>query len=447
MTEITDNTLKKIETNISIEDIISNKKITKNEKTFSFSTNNIIDNKESLLQTNILINSLKEFHKEEKKILSRKKYIISFKELIDLLLEAVSVQKKIDSMIYISKSNKFIIQKINQSFINDFSNKIIYLDKVDGKGNIDIKIEKKFIKNKGSNNLKLQIQKLFNNSQIFVSPNNMKNNTNPIFEKIYKDVFVSGNNNNTLNGSNKRNIKSNKTNEMLKSNNFFNNQRNKSVKLIKSKNNVSPPNYDTDKKSAYKIKKLRNSIITNNICNNISGNNSNLNINNNFNILNDKNIKNKYKNNTRTSIDKKNSKNKSALRKSNTLKNLKIKKVKENVKSSDIFWACKNIDMIKKSGNKKTLSKASFNYDLIDSNSFLQKSLKNVGLKEIYNGSNIKEFFGDDDLKFYKGIKKVIVSNAHKPFNLAKKLLLSGQKYIDDFKEMNETSKNKKKNI
>lgn len=447
MTEITDNTRNKIETNISIEDIISNKKITKNEKTFSFSTNNIIDNKESLLQTNILINSLKVFHKEEKKNLSRKKFIISFKELIDLLLDAVSVQKKIDSMIYISKSNKFIIQKINQTFINDFSKKISYFDKVDGKGNMDIKIEKKFT-NKSSNNLKLQIKKLFNNSQIFVSPNNMKNNTNPIFEKIYKDVFVSGNNNNTLNGSNKRNIKSNKTNEMLKSNNnFFNNPRNKSVKLIKSKNNVSPPNYDTDQKSAYKNKKLRNSIITNNICNNISGNNSNLNINNNFNILNDKNIKNKYKNNTRSSIDKKNPKNKSVLKKSNTLKNLKIKKVKENVKSSDIFWACKNIDMIKKSGNKKALSKASLNYDLIDSNSFLQKSLKNVGLKEIYNGSNIKEFFGDDDLKFYKGIKKVIVSNAHKPFNLAKKLLLSGQKYIDDFKEMNETSKNKKKNI
>jgi len=279
-----------------------------------------------------------------------------------------------------------------------------------------------------------------------VSPIHGKNNTNPVFEKIYKDVFVVGNNN-TLNGSNKRNIKANKKNELLKSKNMYNNQRNKSVKLIKSKNSVSPPNCDNDQKSTYKNKKLNNSIITNNICNNISCNNSNINLNNNYNFSNDKNIKNKHKNNTRSSIDKKNPKNKSVLKKSNTLKNIKIKKVKDNVKSSDIFWACKNIDMIKKSGNKKTLSKVNFNYDLIDSISFLQKSLKNVGLKEIYNGSNIKEFFGDDDLKFYGGIKKVIVSNAHKPFNLAKKLLLSGQKYIDDFKEMNETSKNKKKNF
>ena len=446
MTEITDNNRKKIETNISIEDVISNKKIGKNEKTFSFSTKNIIDSKESILQTNILINSLKEFHTEEKKILLRKKFIISFKELIDLLIEAISAQKKIDNMIYVNKSNKFIVQKINQTYMNDFGNKIFSFDKVDGEGNMDTKQEKKFIRNKSTNNLKLQIKKLFNNSQIFVSPIHGKNNTNPAFEKIYRDVFFVANNN-TLNGSNKRNIKANKKNELLKSKNIYNNQRNKSVKLIKSKNSVSPSNCDIDQKSNYKNKNLSNSIITNNICNNISYNNSNININSNFNFSNDKNIKNKHKKNTRSSIDKKIPKNKSVLKKSNTLKSIKIKKVKDNVKSSDIFWACKNIDMIKKSGNKKILSKTKFNYDLIDSNSFLQKSLKNVGMKEIYNGSNIKEFFGDDDLKFYRGIKKIIVSNAHKPFNLAKKLLLSGQKYIDDFKEMNETSKNKKKNL
>ena len=446
MTEIIDNSRKKKETNISIEDVISNKKISKNEKTFSFSTNNIIDNKESILQTNILINSLKEFHMEEKKIISRKKFVISFKELIDLLIGAISVQKKIDNMIYVNKNNKFIVQKINQTYMNDFGNKIFSFDKVDGEGNMDSKQAKIFTINKSSKNLKLKIKKLFNNSQIFVSPTHGKNNTNPVFEKIYKDIFVVGNNN-TLNGSNKRNIKANKKNELLKSKNIYNNQKNKSVKLIKSKKSVSPPICDIDQKSINKNKKkkLNNSIITNNICNNISYNNSNTNLNSKFNFSNDKNIKNKHKNNTRSSIDKKNPKNKSVLKKSNTIKNIKIKKVKDSVKSSDIFWACKNIDMIKKSANKKTLSKANFNYDLIDSNSFLQKSLKNVGLKEIYNGSNIKEFFGDDDLKFYRGIKKVIVSNAHKPFNLAKKLLLSGQKYIDDFKEMNETSKNKKK--
>ena len=437
MTEIIDNSRKKKETNISIEDVISNKKISKNEKTFSFSTNNIIDNKESILQTNILINSLKEFHMEEKKIISRKKFVISFKELIDLLIGAISVQKKIDNMIYVNKSNKFIVQKINQTYMNDFGNKIFSFDKVDGEGNMDSKQAKIFTINKSSKNLKLKIKKLFNNSQIFVSPTHGKNNTNPVFEKIYKDIFVVGNNN-TLNGSNKRNIKANKKNELLKSKNIYNNQKNKSVKLIKNKKSVSPPICDIDQKSINKNKKkkLNNSIITNNICNNISYNNSNTNLNSKFNFSNDKNIKNKHKNNTRSSL---------VLKKSNTIKNIKIKKVKDSVKSSDIFWACKNIDMIKKSANKKTLSKANFNYDLIDSNSFLQKSLKNVGLKEIYNGSNIKEFFGDDDMKFYRGIKKVIVSNAHKPFNLAKKLLLSGQKYIDDFKEMNETSKNKKK--
>lgn len=447
MTEIIDNNRKKIEPNISIEDIISNKKIQKKEKIFTFSTNNIIDNKESILQTNILINSLKEFHSQEKKNLLKSKFIISFKELIDLLIEVISAQKKIDCMIYVNKSNKFILQKINQTYMSDFGNKIFSFDKVDGKGNIDTKQEKKYIKNKSTNNLNIQIKKLFNNSQIFVSPAHGKNNTNPVFEKIYKDVFVIGNRY-TLNGSNKRNIKANKKNELLKNKNIYNNQRNKSVKLIKNKSSVSPPNFEMDQKSTNKSKKLSNSIIANNLCNNnINYNTSNNNINNNFNFSNDKAVNSNHKNNTRSSLNKKNPKNKTILKKSNTLKSLKIKKVKDNVKSSDIFWACKNIDMIKKSGNKKILSKVNFNYDLIDSNSFLHKSLKNVGLKEIYNGTNIKEFLGDDDLKFYRGIKKVIVSNAHKPFNLAKKLLLSGQKYIDDFKEMNETSKNKKKNV
>ena len=229
MTEITDNNRKKIETNISIEDVISNKKIGKNEKTFSFSTKNLIDSKESILQTNILINSLKEFHIEEKKILFRKKFIISFKELIDLLIEAISAQKKIDNMIYVSKSNKFIVQKINQTYMNDFGNKIFSIDKVDGEGNINSKQEKKFIKNKSSNNLKLQIKKLFNNSQIFVSPTQGKNNNNPVFEKIYRDMFVFANNN-TLNGSNKRNINANKKNELLKSKNIYYNKRNKKQK-------------------------------------------------------------------------------------------------------------------------------------------------------------------------------------------------------------------------
>jgi hypothetical protein len=83
--------------------------------------------------------------------------------------------------------------------------------------------------------------------------------------------------------------------------------------------------------------------------------------------------------------------------------------------------------------------------DLNGSESFLKKSLRDIGLKDSYN-ITFTDIAGFEELKFNKCIKKIIVSNTHKPSNLANQLLLSGQKFIDDFKEINENTKKKSMN-
>ena len=120
------------------------------------------------------------------------------------------------------------------------------------------------------------------------------------------------------------------------------------------------------------------------------------------------------------------------------------KKDKKNLKCSDIYMACENISKIKNSGNVKSLQKNNSNnyyqyneYD--DKDSILKKSLKNlaVGIQDICNNSN--EIIGYEEINLKgSGIKKIIVSNTHKPSQFTNKLLISGQKFIDDFKELRE---------
>ena len=123
--------------------------------------------------------------------------------------------------------------------------------------------------------------------------------------------------------------------------------------------------------------------------------------------------------------------------------------MKSKLKCSDIFLACENINKIKNSGTIKSLQKNNIQYqfnEYDDKNSILKKSLKNlaVGIKDICNNSN--DFIGYEEINLKgSGIKKIIVSNTHKPSNFTNKLLISGQKYINDFKQMDRTEK--KRNI
>ena len=443
---------KEIESELFIDNIMLNKN--KNP----FSNKNINNNK--VIKSNILLNTLQEFIEryevDERKIISKKKFIISFQELIYLIRESIIAQQKIDTLIYNDNNdnnkkilNNIIIQKAKQKYINDLSYNIFSFDKIDMDYNFTIK---KKTKNKTNNSPNMNYKNKKNNNSQSV-PDGIKNEINTIFENIYKEVFINGNN--TVNNSkvNQRNNKSQKINNLFKNTNKSNgNVNNKSAILKRNISSFNDQRILKDKKE----KKINNDMIANNISNNNSNSNS---IN-----YNSTNFIKSYINNSSTqslkNINKYSSKerygsqhtNSSAIKlkkikTSNDLFSENIKKGKKELKCSDIFLACETLHNIRNSSNKKILSKSSnINMrDLNGSESFLKKSLRDIGLKDSYN-ITFTDIAGFEELKFNKCIKKIIVSNTHKPSNLANQLLLSGQKFIEDFKEINENKKKKSMN-
>ena len=128
------------------------------------------------------------------------------------------------------------------------------------------------------------------------------------------------------------------------------------------------------------------------------------------------------------------------------------KKDKNKLKCSDIYLACENISKIKSIGNMKTLRRKQnqnhfqFN-EFDDKDSILKKSLKNIakGIKDICNNSN--EIIGYEEINLRgSGIKKIIVSNTHKPSNFTNQLLISGKKCINEFKELKQEEVKRKIN-
>ena len=448
---------KKIESEICLDEIMINQNyFSKNHPSKNPSNNNNLINNNcnnNIIQTNILLNSIQDFfnryEKDDRKILSNKKFIISFQELISLIKDAIIAQQQIDDKIYNNNNNNksnLNIQRISQKYINDLSYNIFSFDKIDLTYDLNVKKKKKYYSNISPNIMKFQnnskIKKTDNSQSI--SPNNIKKEINSIFENIYKEVFLNGNN--SLDNLNEKNIKMKKKHKSKTKNIIY--ERNKSA--IISKKNISPLRYHKISKNKNENNRLNKTIITNNISNSISYNNNNININNNYNSH--------YKNNNSYSADKikilksetnkKKKLNNSKIFNNNKNKNKKCNK--NELKCSDIFIACENINMIKNSGNKKLLSKSTnlFSNNLNNMNNnenFLKKSLKSIGFSDIYNNNNYSDIIRYEELNLNNGVKKIIVSNTHKPSNLANKLLISGHKYIEDFKEMNQGSK--KKNI
>ena len=407
---------KEIETELSIDGIKLNRKQHPNNYNLkSPSNHNIINNKDNFLQRdiNILLNSLKEFFSryisDERKIFLRKKIIVSFQELSSLLSEAILIQQKIDKLIYANNVTELNIQKITQDYINDLSYNIFSFERINIDEISDIKRKKIFRPNISQFNFATKKKKPLNNSQLIISPKKkFKNNGNQIFEKVYQEVFL--NSNNSQNGSKIKNEEAKKY-DIISSKNIYPKERNRSAifgkcNFMKSKNMKSMQNIR-------KNKALNNPIINNNI------NNNNININNNFNSQ-DKKILNLLINNN-------------TLKKNRTYKNFKTTKNKNDLGNSDITLACNTIN---KSGSKRPLSKSHNYYQsyLVDNNGSI--------IKRSFN--EIKDILGYDDLKFYNGIRRITVTNAHKPSNYANKLLISGQKTVDDYQEMNKSAKKKK---
>ena len=440
---------KTIESQICLDEIMLNQNnFVKNQSSNNSSKSNYLinnNNYNNIFYSNILLNSVQDFfnryEKDDKKILSHKKFIISFQDLISLIKEAIIAQQQIDNLIYCGDNNNINIQNINQKFINNLSYNIFSYDKIDISYNLNIKKQKNNLPNISPNIMKFRNNPKMKKSYISqesISPNNIKKEINSIFENIYKEVFINGNNplDNNINQRNPSKIKLKKKN-LAKSNNIIYG-RNKSANI--NKKDISPLRYYKLSKNRNGSQRLNNTIITNNISNNINYNNNNININNSYNSH--------YKNNGSLSADKSlkyDKNNKLKLKKSKICKNAKNNNNNNNnnneLKCSDIFSACENLNMIKNSGNKRLLSKSTNDYNDI----FLKNSLKSLGFSDNYNINNYTDIIGYEELHLNNGIKKIIVSNTHKPSNLANKLLISGQKYIDDFKEMNESTKKKNK--
>ena len=428
---------KEIESEICIDEIMLNKNYFQKSQDLNNISNKNLKNFHSN-QANILLNSLQDFYtryeKDDRKILSNNKFIISFQEIISLIREAMVAQQQIDNIIYNNiddnkNINNINIQKINQKYITDLSYNIFSFEKIDMGYGFNIKKKKKIYSNISPNNYKFQNDsKLKKSSNISISPNNIKKEINTIFENIYKEVFINGN-------DNPFNIIERKNNKKKSKNKNHNHERNKSAFINNNIKNISPLKYHKVSKNKDN-QRINNTVINTNIKNNISYNHSNININNNYNSKgynsfssNKNNFENKGKNDNKK------------VRKSKTFKNKN--KGKDKLKSSNIYMACQKIDMIKNSGNKNILSRSNNNY-FNNNETFMKKSLKSLGLRDLYNSINYTDIIGYEELKFNTGIKKIIVSNTHKPSNLANKLLISGQKYIDDFKEINEGTKRKK---
>ena len=407
---LTNNTFpKKIKNEICIDELILNNcLLSKNKKD------------EKNYNSNILIKSLQDFSKRCEssygKLFYEKNYLISLNEIITLIQNSINAQQQLDNYIYNtnsenSESNINNIKSLNQKFINDLNYNIFSIEKINNNYYCFNKIKKKNYKNKK-----------LSSSRLFVTPHNIKNRINSIFNKIEKEIFINGyeilNGNYTLKEistysesiksakERNKNEKTNNNNNLLKGKNQK--QKNNESKLVKKRVLSNQNKKYKDKKNSSKSKS----------------------------VINENNLSNELRNiSTFTSREiTNNQKNRNSLLKlSNTSKTTKYDK---NMKTFDIFKICQNMKKDKQKKNKdsgpliKSNSSNLIN-DINDFNdNFLKKSLKSLGFSQI-----------NEKKKLSTGIKKIIISNTCKPTNLANHLLIKGKKYINEFNKMDEESK------
>ena len=400
---------KKIKNEICIDELILNNcLLSKNKKD------------EKNYNSNILIKSLQDFSKRCEssygKLFYEKNYLISLNEIITLIQNSINAQQQLDNYIYNtnsenSESNINNIKSLNQKFINDLNYNIFSIEKINNNYYCFNKIKKKNYKNKK-----------LSSSRLFVTPHNIKNRINSIFNNIEKEIFINGyeilNGNYTLKeistysesikSAKERNKseKTNNNNNLLKGKNQK--QKNNESKLVKKRVLSNQNKKYKDKKNSSKSKSVINE---NNLSNELR----------NISTFTSREITNNQKNGN------------SLLKLSNTSKTTKYDK---NMKTFDIFKICQNMKKDKQKKNKDSgplirSNSSNLINDINDFNdNFLKKSLKSLGFSQI-----------NEKKKLSTGIKKIIISNTCKPTNLANHLLIKGKKYINEFNKMDEESK------
>ena len=316
--------------------------------------------------------------------------------IITLIQNSINAQQQLDNYIYNtndenSESNINNIKSLNAKFINDLNYNIFSIEKINNNYYCFNKIKKKNYK-----------KKKLSNSRLFVTPNNIKNRVNSIFNNIEKEIFINGyeilNGNYTLKeiSTYSESIKSarerNKSEKTNKNNNNYcliknknkkdkNNVNNKLKKRVLSNEN----NKNKDKKKFPKSKT----------------------------VINENNLSNEHRNmSTFTSREiANNQQNRNNLLKLNDAS--KTTKYDKNTKSFDIFKICQNMKKDKQKKNKESApiirsNSSNLINDINDFNdNFLKKSLKSLGFSQI-----------NEKKKLSTGIKKIIISKFKKKTNI-----------------------------
>ena len=393
---------------------------------------------ENNFKSNILITSLKDFHKRcqksHGKLFYEKNYLISLNEIIILIKNSIQAQQQLDKYIYNTiknnrDSNISKIKELNEKFINELNYNLFSIEKINNDYSSFYQKEEKKSENKKVNKIKH-----FNTTYI------IKNKINSIFNDLAKEVFL--NENNKLNSNygskdikayNVKNLKSRRVKSKSEKSNscnnncLFNNKVKKSLtKKIENKkiNDNTISSYNTRNDDKNYIAKNNNGLNERPSFNN----NSNYNLNKSSNLLNEN--KNFYNFTNKEMAN--NNQNKTSISKINS--SSKTTKSNKNLKAFNIFKICQVMkkDKQKKSNASEPIAKSNGSHcfnDLSELNDYLLKnSLKSLG-------------FSQPNEKQYSGIKKIIVSNTFKPSNLTNHLLNKGKKYINDFKKMDEENK------
>jgi len=335
----------------------------------------------SLNKSNALINALKEFSVrydlDDRKIMSSKKFILSFNDLISVIKFALEFQIKINN----SLNLKDYLSEITQDFINNLSYYIFSFEKIDTNKtsqNIQNNQNNYYTNyntyNNNENNKKFNKQ--LNQTQTFVCYGERKKRKNE------EDTsFISRNKNkNEYIINTKSYFKTNNKNNKLSSNNCK--TRNKKKEEINNKSIINKS-----------VEKRKNSIITD------------------FDFIEDNN--------------KKKNQNKST-EKRRVIKNGNASDYKRT--SLNIYTACENLrgtSSILKSTRSRRLSCEEQNNNQMITNNYK---------------TNTKRFdkiaYYDQNMN---GVKKQIInSSVFRPSIMANKLLQRGIKYITDFKDLKE---------
>ena len=414
-----DNLREELKQNNSQKKIRKNIEISEEQEKFKSK----YESQNSTQKLNYLLKFLQDFSNrydlDSKNILSYKKFLLTFNDIISLIKEAIEYQNKI---VELDNSEKEKIREISQDYINNLSYTIFSYDKIDILKN-ESKKKNKFDKKKKYGNQILYNNK-FNKSKYSINSYNLTNNN---FEEINNKKEIETH----FSFNNEKKIIIN-NNESKKGKNIFEKEtklfspNNKSLRYKKNniikKDFIENQNYLT---SSIKTKKIdSNNLLGENI--KLRKEKSN----------NDKIYNNKRKKSFNTKIYE-NSNIKTYNKNHN--KDTRIQKQQENSTkkeinyfNSQIDYSLKNKSAILRSGSLKNNKENDL--DILNAYNFY--STYNDLEKKLSDNQLVKEGY------IIKG-KINIFSNVPKPSVLANKLLESSKKYIKYYNGVNEQERKK----